>query len=123
MSRDHQLTRRRLMALGLAAAAGARTLEASAAVARPRSASVVVPLPYARRIGPLRVPGGLELAGLRWPGRAHLHAELRARRGGGRWTPWLPLHAAGDHGPDGATSAPGTDPVWTGLADAVEVRL
>ncbi|HEY3018658.1 MAG TPA: N-acetylmuramoyl-L-alanine amidase, partial [Solirubrobacteraceae bacterium] len=82
-----------------------------------------VRLPRARRIGPVRVPGGLELAGLRWPGAAHVHGELRARRRGGRWTPWLPLHGAGDHGPDGDAPLGGTDPVWTGRADEVELRL
>src|SRR3954469_12272725 len=102
-------TRRDLMALGLAAAAGVRGAPALAA-GSPRSASVVLRLPYARRIGPVRVPGGLELAGLRWPGRAHLHGELRARRRGGRWTPWLPLHAGADHAPDGGTHR-GTHPV------------
>ena len=115
------LTRRQLMALGLAASAGVRVAPALAA-GSPRSASVVLRLPYARRIGPVRVPGGLELAGLRWPGRAHLHGELRAGRRGGRWTPWLPLHAGDDHAPDGGANG-GTDPVWTGRADEVELRL
>src|SRR3954452_22875684 len=119
---EHEITRRRLMALGLAAAAGARVAPALAADA-PRSASVVLRLPYARRIGPVAVPGGLELAGLRCPGRAHVHGELRARRRGGRWTPWLPLHSGGDHAPDDAPAAHGTDPVWTGRADEVELRL
>jgi hypothetical protein len=123
MTLDHELTRRRVMALGLAAAAGARAAPALAAPARPRSASVVVRLPYARRIGPVRVAGGLELAGLRWPGRAHAHGELRARRRDGRWTPWLPLHSGDDHAPDGAARTQGTDPVWFGRADLVEVRL
>src|SRR4051795_6108750 len=118
---EHEITRRRLLALGLAAAAGARAASALAADG-PRSASVVVRLPCARRIGPVAVPGGLELAGLRWPGRADLHGELRARRRGGRWTPWLPLHSGGDHAPDGGTNG-GTDPVWTGRADEVELRL
>src|SRR5437764_4729517 len=122
MHAEHEITRRRLVALGLAAAAGARAAPALAA-AGPRSASVVVGLPYARRIGPVAVPGGLELAGLRWPGRAHLHGELRARRRGARWTPWLPLHSGGDHAPDHAPAAHGTDPVWTGRADEVELRL
>ena len=125
---DHELTRRRLIALGLATAAGARSLAGGAAPAlaaagSPRSASVVVRLPYARRVGPVRVPGGLELAGLRWPGKAHLHGELRARRRGEPWTPWLPLHGAGDHAPDGDAPGGGTDPVWTGRADEVELRL
>src|SRR4051794_41907322 len=92
------VTRRHLMALGLAAAAGVRAAPALAAGA-PRSASVVLRLPYARRIGPVRVPGGLELAGLRWPGHAHLHGELRARRRGRRGQPWGPRHAGRDPRP------------------------
>src|SRR6185503_6568273 len=119
------ITRRRLLALGLAAA-GAHALGpvAPALAAGPRTSSVRVRLPYARRIGPVRVPGGFELAGLRWgSGATHLHGELRARRRGGRWTPWLPLHAGGDHGPDGGRPAHGTDPIWTGAADEVELRL
>src|SRR4051794_39823226 len=119
---EHEITRRRLMALGLAAAAGARVAPALAADG-PRSASVVVRLPSARRIGPVAIPGGLELAGLRWPGRAHIHGELRARRRGGPWTPWLALHSGGDHAPDDAPAAHGTDPVWTGRAAEVELRL
>src|SRR3954454_13854485 len=101
MTLDHELTRRRVMALGLAAAAGARAAPALAAPARPRSALVVVLLPYARRIGPVRVAGGLELGGLRWPGRGLGQGELRVRDRDGRWTPWLPLHDGDDHAPDG----------------------
>src|SRR5439155_4075090 len=72
---DHELTRRRLIALGLATAAGARSLAGGAAPAlaaagSPRSASVVVRLPYARRVGPVALPGGPELAGLRRPAQA-----------------------------------------------------
>src|SRR3954453_9814055 len=116
------VTRRHLMALGLAAAAGGRAAPALAA-GSPPSASVVLRLPYARRIGPVRVPGGLELAGLRWPGAAHAHAELRTRTGPrGRWSPWMGLPAGHDHGPDGG-HAHGTDPVWTGPAGEVELRL
>jgi hypothetical protein len=121
---DQDITRRRLLQLG-ALAAGAQALGPAATAlgaTGPRSASVAVRLPYARRIGPLHVPGGFELAGLRWPGAAHLHGELRARRRDGRWTPWLPLHPAGDHGPDGGHTG-GTDPIWTGRATDVELRL
>jgi hypothetical protein len=122
---DQDITRRRLLQMG-ALAVGAHALGPGATAmgaTRPRSASVVVRLPYARRIGPVRVPGGLDLAGLRWPGAAHLHGEVRARRTGGRWTPWLPLHSAADHGPDGHRGAGGTDPVWTGRSSEVELRL
>src|SRR3954471_1202031 len=123
---ERDITRRRLLELGLLAA-GAQALGPAAtafgASRGPRSSSVLVRLPPARRIGPVRVPGGLELAGLRWPGRAHVHAELRARRRSGRWTPWLPLPHAGDHGPDGGARTGATDPIWTGRADEVELRL
>jgi hypothetical protein len=121
---DRDITRRRLLQLG-ALAAGAQALGPAATAlgaTGPRSASVLVRLPYGRRIGPMRVPGGFELAGLRWPGRAHLHGELRVLRADGRWTSWMPLHAAGDHAPDGG-GAGGTDPIWTGPATAFELRL
>jgi N-acetylmuramoyl-L-alanine amidase-like protein len=121
---DRDITRRRLLQLG-ALAAGAQALGPAAAAlgaTGPRSVSVLVRLPYGRRIGPMHVPGGFELAGLRWPGRAHLHGELRVRRANGRWTSWMPLHSAGDHGPDGGVLG-GTDPMWTGPATAFELRL
>ena len=48
---------------------------------------------------------------------------MRARRRGGRWTPWLPLHRAGDHAPDGARAPAGTEPAYTGAADVFQLRL
>jgi hypothetical protein len=116
------LTRRRLLALGLAAA-GTQALEPAAALAAPRADTIAIRLPRGRRIGPIAVPGGLELAGLRWPGEQHVRAELRSRTGRrGRWSPWLPLPHAHDHGPDDGVAS-GTDPVWTGPAREVELRL
>ena len=120
------LSRRGLIGLGLAVA-GARALgplapPALAAAGRPRAVSLALDLPYARRIGPVRIPGRLELAGLRWPGHAHVSAQIRVRRRGGRWGDWLALAHAHDHGPDGDPVS-GTDPVWTGPADEVELRL
>ncbi|UGS38445.1 peptidoglycan recognition protein family protein [Capillimicrobium parvum] len=129
-SAPHDLSRRRLLGLGLMTA-GAVWLEtvpgASEALARarrgPTATSAAIGLPRARRIGPVDVPGGLDLAGLRWSGRAHPRIELRARRPGGRFTEWLPVAHAHDHGPDGSGPASATDPVWTGRSDAVELRL
>ncbi|MBX5441260.1 MAG: N-acetylmuramoyl-L-alanine amidase [Solirubrobacteraceae bacterium] len=123
------LTRRRLLGLGLLGA-GAIVLEglpgaerALAAATGPRAVSAAVGVGSGRRHGPIVVPGGFDLAGLRWDGDPRARIELRARRRGGRWSEWLPVHVAHDHGPDGAAPAPGTDPVWTGRADEVELRL
>jgi hypothetical protein len=123
------LTRRRLLGLGLATA-GAVVLESvpgTVALARdaggPRATSAVLGLPRGRRIGPVDVPGGLDLAGLRWSGHAHPRIELRARRANGRWTEWLPIGHAHDHGPDADGRAGATDPVWLGRSSQVELRL
>jgi N-acetylmuramoyl-L-alanine amidase len=123
------LTRRRLVGFGLLGA-GAVALEAVpgassalAAASGPRATSAAIGLPSARRIGPIAVPGGFDLAGLRWSGAAHASIELRARRRSGRWTQWLPVGHAHDHGPDAVAPASATDPVWTGRAEEVELRL
>jgi hypothetical protein len=126
----HDLTRRRLLGLGLLTA-GAVWLEAvpgaPSAFARtgrgPTATTAAIGLPRATRIGPVDVPGGFDLAGLRWSGHAHPRIERRARRPGGRFTEWLPVAHAHDHGPDGAGPASATDPVWTGRSRAVELRL
>jgi hypothetical protein len=128
-SLDRDLTRRRLLGLGLATA-GAVALEAvpgAAALAReaggPRATAAALRLPRARRIGPIAVPGGLDLAGLRWRGAAHPRIQLRARRTGGRWSEWLPVGHGHDHGPEAMPAGGGTDPVWLGRRDEVELRV
>ena len=124
---SHDLTRRRLLGAGLGAAGMLvldHTRPAGAWASTPRARSRSIALPYARRIGPVVVPGGLQLAGLRWPGGEHVDAELRARRSGGPWGAWAPLGHAHDHAPDAHALRHGaTDPVWTGRADEVQVRL
>ncbi len=40
----------------------------------------------------------------------------------GRWRRWVAVPEAGDHGPDGAGPTHGTDPVWTGGAEALQLR-
>jgi hypothetical protein len=123
------LTRRRLLGLGLLTA-GAVVLESvpgaadALAAARPRATSAAIGLPAQRRIGPVAVPGGFDLAGLRWSGSGHAGIELRARRSDTkRWTDWFPVAHAHDHGPDDVAIASATDPVWTGRSDAVELRV
>ena len=63
-----------------------------------------------------------DLVGLRWRGRGELvGAEIRTRRNG-RWRDWTPLAAADDHGPDAGPPTRGSDPVWAGGADALQLR-
>lgn len=96
-----RLTRRRSLEL-----AGAAT--ALAVLARPGSAGASftqdVPLTGAPQAAPR-----FDLIGLDFGPAAHVHAEVRARRKHGPWTPWTPVHDA-------------TQPVWTGPADVFQVR-
>jgi hypothetical protein len=71
----------------------------------------------------LRAPRRFDLMGLRWKRGGHLDALVRARTRGGSWSPWLPLHAAHDHAPDGARAPAGTEPAYTGAADVFQLRL
>src|SRR3954471_8531360 len=76
-----------------------------------------------RTTGVLRAPRRFDLMGLRWARGSHAEAQVRARRRGGRWTPWVTLHPAGDHGPDGGRPVPGTDPAFMGAADEFQLRV
>jgi hypothetical protein len=71
----------------------------------------------------LRAPRRVDLVGLRWARGERLEAQVRARRAGGAWTPWMPLPPAGDHAPDGRAAPSGTQPAWTGPADLLQLRL
>jgi hypothetical protein len=71
----------------------------------------------------LRAPRRFDLMGLRWARGSHAEAQVCARTRGGRWTDWVTLHSAADHGPDGGRPVPGTDPAFMGAADEFQVRL
>ena len=71
----------------------------------------------------LQAPRRFDLVGLRWKRGGHLDAQVRARRRGGSWSPWLPLHTAADHAPDGTRAPTGTEPAYTGAADVFQLRL
>ncbi len=71
----------------------------------------------------LHAPRRFDLMGLRWKRGGHLEAQVRARKQGGSWSPWLPLHASGDHAPDGGHVPAGTEPAYTGAADVFQLRL
>jgi len=114
-----QFTRRRAIEIAGAAAAVAG-LQPPAALAG-RSASFSADLGSALPRGAtaagavhvlpvMRAPRRFDLIGLDFGPAARVHAEVRARRRGGAWSAWTPLHAA-------------TQPCWTGPADVFQVRF
>ena len=124
-----RLNRREALGLGAAAVAGG--------VLRPRSAFAAGPSLFELALGDdgahaaggwrttrvLHAPRRFDLMGLRWKRGGRLEAQVRARTRGGSWSPWLPLHAAGDHAPDGGRAPAGTEPAYTGAADVFQLRL
>jgi hypothetical protein len=127
-----RLTRRQAVKLGAATAAlGALRPGSVAAAPRAESFSLDLPSPagaiaagsgwHTTRV--FEAPRRFDLIGLRWPRGGRVQAQVRARRRGGRWTRWTPLHQAGDHGPDTGRGTAGTDPAWTGAADEFQLRV
>ena len=109
-----RLTRRRAIELAGAATAVAALRPQAAEAA---SFSMDVPLPRGataarglRTLPPVKASGRFDLIGLDFGPAAHAHGELRARRQGGAWTAWTPVHDA-------------TQPCWTGPADEFQVRF
>lgn len=128
-ARRSGLTRRHALALGaLTGAAGLVRGGAgpAAALAAPRSFGLTVPADAFLRGGttePLRAPGRFVLLGVRDPSALGAALQVRARRAGGAWTAWAPLHAHVAHGPDRPGRGAGaTDPLWTGSADELQLR-
>jgi hypothetical protein len=123
------LTRRRALALG--AVAGLSSVLSRAvpsAWARTPSAPRGFGLTVARdafdakgRTGVLRAPRRFDLLGVR-DGLAGVALEVRVRRRGGPWSPWVPLGAGHDHRPDTGSGAHASDPVWAGGADELQLR-
>jgi len=129
----HPLTRRQALKLGAAAAALVGAARPGAALGRRHQASsFTLPLDHPgavaagagwRTTGVIRAPRRFDLVGLGWRRGSAVQAQVRTRARGGRWSRWAELHAAGDHGPDAGRAALGTDPVWTGAADELQLRL
>jgi N-acetylmuramoyl-L-alanine amidase len=75
--------------------------------------------------GPIAPPRPFTLVGVQWSAPAAARIELRTRSAaaGGRWSPWVSASVRG-HDPDGtpATNAEFGEPIWTGAADAVQLR-
>ena len=124
-----RLNRREALGLGAAAIAGGALRPRSAFAAGTSLFELALPDEGAHAAGGWRTthvlaaPRRFDLMGLRWKRGSHIEAQVRARRRGGSWSPWLPLHGAGDHAPDGARAPAGTEPAYTGTADLFQLRL
>jgi hypothetical protein len=123
------ITRRRALVLGAAAGLGsllARPLSAfgRGAPARVRSFGMAVrPGDFegaTSRV--LRAPRRFDVLGVRGPDAARGRFEVRVRRRGGSWSPWLTLAVHGDHAPDTGTGERASDPVWAGACDELQLR-
>jgi hypothetical protein len=123
------ITRRRALALGVATGLGpllARPLSAfgRTAPARLRGFGMdVAPGDFegmTSRV--LRAPARFDLLGVRAPSAVHGRLEVRVRRSGGRWSPWVPLAVHGDHAPDTGSGERASDPVWAGGCDELQLR-
>ncbi|MDQ3675314.1 MAG: N-acetylmuramoyl-L-alanine amidase [Actinomycetota bacterium] len=68
------------------------------------------------RSGVIRAPKRFDLVGLKWSGPEHPHVQIRVRDAAGEWSPWT---AMGDQHAGGQ----GTEPVWAGGADALQLRM
>jgi hypothetical protein len=129
--RRHRISRREALGLGAAAAAGVVLGPRAALAARPALFELGLGGEAARAAAAggwhtsrvLRAPRRFDLIGLRWARGARLSAEVRARRRGGSWSPWVPLAVVAGHGPDGERPVAGTEPVWTGPADYFQLRM
>ena len=125
-----RLNRREALGLGAAAVAGG-VLRPRPALAAGGTSLFELRLPDAgaraaggwRTTAVLHAPRRFDLMGLRWKRGGHLEAQVRARKRNGSWSPWLPLHAAGDHAPDGGHAPAGTEPAYTGAADVFQLRV
>ena len=129
MARD--LTRRQALA-GSAGLALAPALAAPGGALARRDATdhfaVDVPLPRAgaARAGwltsaPVKTGRSFDLIGARWRNGREVAVQVRVRRHG-RWSRWLDLPNALDHGPDRGAKANGTDPAWIGGARMFQLR-
>jgi N-acetylmuramoyl-L-alanine amidase len=126
------LRRTAILAIALAGVSMCAGADAAVARAHPHVSQFAMPLPAdataraaggAFSTGTLRPRERFDLVGLRWSERgAGAGATVRVRHGR-RWSPWVSLADADDHGPDHAGATRGTDPVWAGGADALQLRM
>ena len=123
------ITRRRALVLGAAAGLGSLLARPFSALGRGAPARArgfgmaVVPGDFegaTSRV--LRAPRRFDLLGVRGPDAARGRFEVRVRRRGGSWSPWVALAVHGDHAPDTGTGERASDPVWAGGCDELQLR-
>jgi N-acetylmuramoyl-L-alanine amidase len=123
------ITRRRALVLGAAAGLGSLLVRPFSALgrgapARARGFGMAVrPRDFegaTSRV--LRAPRRFDLLGVRGAQAARGRFEVRVRRRGGSWSPWVPLAVHGDHAPDTGTGERASDPVWAGGCDELQLR-
>jgi hypothetical protein len=132
----HSLTRRQVLAggagLALVRLLGSPAAPAAAGAASGGVVEVTLPIPasaFRRRLPgrrllstpPLRSPHRLAVLGLSWQGPSEARLELRTRRRG-RWSEWVALPPAGDHGPDQAGWLRATEAAAVGGARLFQLR-
>jgi hypothetical protein len=136
-----RLRRRIALAVGLAGLAGVIWAAAPALSINPYVPRVVefqmgIPAASAPRAtgsgaraagGPVTTPvlqatKRFDLFGLTWHGPVDARVEVRARLASGRWTRWDVAEHAVDL-PDHSVPVHGTEPIWVGGADALQLRL
>ncbi|HEV7459897.1 MAG TPA: N-acetylmuramoyl-L-alanine amidase [Solirubrobacteraceae bacterium] len=133
------MARRRRTLLVLAAASVAVAVWAAAPALSvkpyvPRVVEFGMPVPAVSRPAAVGAAGGsvttpvlraakrFDLFGVTWHGPLGARVEVRVRLASGRWSPWH----LGDHAvdvPDRSAAVHGTEPIWVGGADALQLRL
>ncbi len=126
-----EMTRRRVLALGAAGGLSGLLLRvadpvSADAAAAVRTTGLGLPdgaIPGSGRAGVVVRPGrAFDLVGLRGADLHGAAAQVRVRRDGAAWGPWVPLGSGADHAPDRASATPASDPVWAGGAHELQFR-
>jgi N-acetylmuramoyl-L-alanine amidase-like protein len=127
VSEAPRLTRRDVLSGAAAVGVGA-AIAPSAALAKGRASGRVFSIAVgklAAGTSPAITAGRrFVLAGIQWTDPVAAEIQLRARRSGGRWSPWAQASVRG-HEPDrpAAGSMQFGEPLWFGPADEVQLRL